>query len=353
MGKKVSVIIPVYNCEKYLSACLESLLHQTYNNLEIILIDDGSSDRSSFICDEYGGQYSKIKVIHQENAGPGMARNTGIDVMTGDYLTFVDSDDYVAKEYIETLMNLLEKYHADIAEVGLVCMYPFRNAFENSDGRIRCFEGRETLIKDYFSENRQIRNCIAGRMYDTTKINGVRFSEKSIGEDSEYSLKMLSRCERLVKYHKCLYVCRAYQETLTRRPMTSKHFDVVDILFRDISFAEQSGVKFEDWTYVFQCYVNMCYDLLGILAVQKKEKDFASELENIILVYWEINKLAEKHNIKLSTKIVEDIEHIDLWAHEYRKKNRIRIIIAQFKAMVSRIAGIFKEKISYEYQFEN
>lgn len=353
MDKKVSVIIPVYNCEKYIHACLKSLLFQTYKNLEIILIDDGSYDKSSFICDQYSEQYAIIKVVHQANKGPGVARNAGLDLMTGDYLTFVDSDDYVAKNYIEILVNLLEEYHAEIAEVGLMCMYQSRNIFENSDGEIVCFEGSDNLVKDYFSQDGQLRNCIAGRMYDMGKFKSVRFSEKFIGEDSEYSLKMLSRCERLVKYHKCLYACRGYQESLTRGLMSHKHFDVVDIFIRDVSLAKKMGVEFDDWESLFQRYIHMCYGLLEMVAEQKREADFSSELNNIVSVYWKINKMAEEHNVSLSISLVEDVEHIDIWAQKYRKKNRLKIIIKCIKNYILHIMGTFKVIISYEYKFDD
>lgn len=349
---KVSIIIPVYNCLNYLPKCLESVINQTYSDMEVILVDDGSTDGSSLICDEYAERYSFIQTIHQENTGPGMARNAGLDVIKGDFLTYIDADDYVAEKYVEVLVNLLQKYHADIAEVGIVWMYPTRNYFENSDENIIEFSGSDVLIKDYFSKERQIRNCTAGRMYNMEKFKNIRFSEKSIGEDSEYSLKMLSKCECLVKYHKCLYCCRAYQESLTRKPMNHKNFDIVEIAFRDAFFVEKSGVKLNDWEYIFQRFIQMCYGLLEMLAVQKKEKYFSEEMDNMILIYEKMNELAKKHSIELSEKLSQDIKNIDVWARNYRKKNRKKIILGKCKSIISKSVGNFKVKIMYEYKFE-
>ena len=100
--KKVSVIVPVFNVEKYLKQCIESILSQTYRNLEILLIDDGSTDSSGIICDQYGEKDQRVKVVHKKNGGLSSARNMGIDAATGAYIAFVDSDDSVCSQYIDT-----------------------------------------------------------------------------------------------------------------------------------------------------------------------------------------------------------------------------------------------------------
>lgn len=111
----ISIIVPIYNVEKYLPKCVESIAHQTYRNLEIILVDDGSPDRCGEMCDQYAVKDSRIKVIHKQNGGLSDARNTAIDVAKGEYITFVDSDDYILPDYIESLYENLKKYNADIS----------------------------------------------------------------------------------------------------------------------------------------------------------------------------------------------------------------------------------------------
>ncbi|MGM9600387.1 MAG: glycosyltransferase family 2 protein [Faecousia sp.] len=110
----ISVIIPVYNVEKYLQRCLDSVIEQTYKNLEVILIDDGSTDHSGEICDDYAAKDVRIHVIHQENQGVSAARNKGLDNVKGEYITFVDSDDYIVNDMIAELLRLSEEEHADI-----------------------------------------------------------------------------------------------------------------------------------------------------------------------------------------------------------------------------------------------
>lgn len=131
---KISVIVPVYNVEPYLRKCLDSLLSQTYKDFEIVLIDDGSPDKSGDICDEYAQKYENISVIHQKNAGPSTARNAGIEQATGEYITFVDSDDWVTETFLEDMMrssaDLLCQEAERLDEDGnIIDQYHFCNKF--------------------------------------------------------------------------------------------------------------------------------------------------------------------------------------------------------------------------------
>ena len=115
MENLISVIVPVYNIEAYLRKCIDSILAQTYTNLEIILVDDGSTDNSGEICNEYAAKDARIRVIHKGNGGLSSARNTGIDIATGKYIGFVDSDDYLAPDMYEKLLGAIVNNHADIS----------------------------------------------------------------------------------------------------------------------------------------------------------------------------------------------------------------------------------------------
>ena len=117
--KLVSIVLPIYNVEKYLNRCLESVVNQTYKNLEIILVDDGSTDGCTAICDDWAKRDERIMVIHKQNAGLGMARNTGIENATGDFICFYDSDDYIEIETIQKCVDVLEKNKAELVCYGL------------------------------------------------------------------------------------------------------------------------------------------------------------------------------------------------------------------------------------------
>lgn len=115
----ISIIVPVYNVEKYIDRCMTTLLGQTYKNIEVILVDDGSPDGCPKLCDEYAKKDSRVKVVHKENGGLGYARNSGLDIATGEYIAFVDSDDYVTEDMCEKLMSAAMKYNADIVYGGI------------------------------------------------------------------------------------------------------------------------------------------------------------------------------------------------------------------------------------------
>lgn len=118
---KVSIIVPVYNVEKYLDRCMQSLLNQTLSDIEIIMVDDGSPDRCPQMCDEYAAKDRRVRVIHKENGGLGLARNTGLDAATGEYVAFVDSDDFTSVEAYENLLKRLKKTVQILSMRVLIC----------------------------------------------------------------------------------------------------------------------------------------------------------------------------------------------------------------------------------------
>ena len=123
----ISTIIPIYKVEKYLQTCIESVVNQTIKDLEIILVDDGSPDYCPEICDAWAQKDSRIKVIHKENGGLSDARNAGLDIAQGEYISFVDSDDWIAPNMYEIMLEVIEKEHADICACGIMGCYPSKN----------------------------------------------------------------------------------------------------------------------------------------------------------------------------------------------------------------------------------
>lgn len=156
----ISVIVPVYKVEKYLHKCIESILEQSYKDYELILVDDGSPDDCPDICDFYAEQYSNIIVIHKENGGLSDARNAGIKIARGEYITFIDSDDYVDQNYLITLISLLEKYDADISVTGIKTFYE-NEVIPQKNGIIReyVYTGMEALEKMLYQKTLDSSAC--------------------------------------------------------------------------------------------------------------------------------------------------------------------------------------------------
>ena len=145
----ISVIIPVYNSEKFLNRCVDSVLKQSYKELDIILIDDGSSDKSGEMCDQYAQMDKRVRVIHQKNRGVSAARNSGLDVAIGDYCTFVDSDDYIESEMYQSMIDIAEQYNCDVIMCDCVKEFGTRTEAYTHDIRQGYYD-REQLEKEYF-----------------------------------------------------------------------------------------------------------------------------------------------------------------------------------------------------------
>ena len=156
----VSIVIPIYNVEAYLKQCLETIVNQTYPNLEIILVNDGSPDNSEEICKEFFKRDSRIRYVRQVNGGLSAARNTGIDLATGDYITFVDPDDWVTEDYVETLYTQLKKYEADVSIANYNLFNESTSKFlikvTENDYSETLYEGRDIIDQDAIQETRDM-----------------------------------------------------------------------------------------------------------------------------------------------------------------------------------------------------
>lgn len=187
MNPLISIIIPVYNVEKHIEKCVKSLLDQTYENIEIILINDGSADNSGAVCNSLAEKDSRIVVIHQDNAGVSAARNNGLDIMKGEFVTFVDSDDYVDTQFIECLYNALSAKNADISTCGHYRVEfdgSLKKIYHLSDNpeEIICMSGKDTIMNMFYE-----RICSASsgsKLYKRELFKNLRFPDYIMGEDT-------------------------------------------------------------------------------------------------------------------------------------------------------------------------
>ena len=146
----ISIIVPIYNTEKYLNECVDSIINQTYKNIEIILVNDGSTDNCLKICDEYAKKDKRVKVIHKENGGLSSARNSGLDILTGKYVCFIDSDDYVATTFVYDMFNLITKYNADIVEGSYQTINDAERFVNETDLKANAFLGNFAVLPREF-----------------------------------------------------------------------------------------------------------------------------------------------------------------------------------------------------------
>lgn len=178
---KLSVIVPVYKAEKYLKRCIDSILGQTYRNIEVILVDDGSPDNCPQICEQYQKIDKRVQVIHQRNAGVAVARNSGMEIATGDYLTFVDSDDYLEKEMYISIVQVIEKYHCDVVMCDCVKEFKDHTELYTHDIRVGYYSEKQ-LKEEYYPHLLMMENV----EYPATISNCLCVFKNKRGEHSKF-----------------------------------------------------------------------------------------------------------------------------------------------------------------------
>ncbi|SDB46678.1 Glycosyltransferase involved in cell wall bisynthesis [Pseudobutyrivibrio sp. YE44] len=231
----VSVVVPVYNVEKQLERCVDSIVNQTYKNLEIILVDDGSTDSSGKMCDELAKNDSRIKVAHQKNKGLSGARNTGIDMSSGGYIFFVDSDDYVDVRTIEILMNQAEKHNAQIAACGFAYVFdgdkpeiPFTSDVYG------VWSGRESLVQMMRTNN--ICTVAWNKLYKAQLWEGVRYPEGKYHEDEATTYKLLYKAKIVSYIPDCLYKYYQRENSIMNAGLSGRYKDYIWAVRERINF---------------------------------------------------------------------------------------------------------------------
>lgn len=195
----ISVIVPCYKVEQYLSKCIDSILRQTYCNLEIWLVDDGSPDRCGQICDEYAAIDNRIKVIHKTNGGLSDARNVAIDLATGEWITFVDSDDYVTEDYVETLYSLVAKYHCMMAVADWQILPLGSNVAIENKKTVEIFFSSRGALEDMFNQ-RHFDTSACAKLYHRDLFRDIRYPKGMLFEDLLTTFKLMLRCENGIAY---------------------------------------------------------------------------------------------------------------------------------------------------------
>ena len=202
--KKLSVIVPIYNVEEYLTACIESILDQTYQNLELLLVDDGSTDNCKNICETYVSKDDRVRLLSQSNAGQGAARNRALDIAQGEYIAFVDADDYIDRDMYSVMIRAMEETESDIANCGLVTHSGIRNANSDVPEKNRVWVGAENVLREYF-DSQYINGSPCNKVYCKHLFDEIRFPEGVAREDVYIMYRLLGKCQRAVHVGQCFY----------------------------------------------------------------------------------------------------------------------------------------------------
>jgi glycosyltransferase involved in cell wall biosynthesis len=326
MMELISVIVPVYRVEEYLDRCVQSIVNQTYSNLEILLVDDGSPDRCPMMCEKWAEKDLRIKVIHRQNGGISAARNTGVANSTGPYILMVDSDDYLYAGMIETLYRTLLETDADLA----ICDYK-RGREDNYIFRVdakasyEIVSAKEALIRAYMSSDSALQYIAPwGKLYKRSLFDGLCYPEGKIFEDIYLTHKILYRCGRIAVVPQKMVYYFQRETSIMNAKFHVKKLDYLEGLKERIVFFEQHGlndlaeIAYDEYLHALVWEYSRVRDLLGDTAAMRDismryrnayRKGYASKRypketarflrafyhnPEWIIVYWKINSKWKK-----------------------------------------------------------
>lgn len=296
----ISVIVPVYNVACYLPECVESILGQSFRDFELILVDDGSTDSSGELCDQYRLKDSRIQVIHKINGGLSSARNAGIDAASGNFIAFVDSDDFVHEEYLSVLYKMAEEYNADLTACSFVkgktCEWP-----KNTDA-VEIRNGRE--IMENMNDRDVIITVAWNKLYKSSlfKENKLRFPEGKLHEDMFLMPQILWHAEKMIITDRKLYFYRQRSGSIMNSSFSLKNFDILDAVEFRMGYLKEKGLS---RLYKDECesYVRKCFQIKSRLNNAEDRKNYIKILqERVGSVVWNrnvISILSWKYKLKL------------------------------------------------------
>ncbi|MGN0383573.1 MAG: glycosyltransferase family 2 protein [Eubacterium sp.] len=297
MEPLISVVVPIYKVEDYISRCVDSIINQTYKNLEIILVDDGSPDNCPQLCDEYAKKDNRIKVIHKINGGLSDARNAGMKVSTGEYISFIDSDDYITFDFLETLYNTMITENSDIVECCVVKFYEDNHFDEyNDDFSIENYgivDGLSALI----SEN-PFKQHVWNKLYKTDLVMDISFAVGKLNEDEFWTYQVFGKAERITKINKTMYYYFQRSSSIMGNTYNLKRLDAlegkanrqkyIDIYFPELSLKSKIDL-YGSCIFAYQCVLKY---MSG--KDKKKAKSIINEYRgNYNLTFTEIKNITD------------------------------------------------------------
>lgn len=293
----ISVIVPIYNVEKYLGRCIESIVNQTYKNIEIILVDDGSPDNCPEICDNWEKKDERIKVIHKENGGLSDARNAGLEIASGDYISFIDSDDYISLDFFETLLETMISENSDIVECSVVKFYEKNNFDDYYDDLSVCSFNKINGLSALISEN-PFHQHVWNKLYQFSLVSDIPFAVGKLNEDEFWTYQIFGRAKKVTKINKTMYYYFQRENSIMGNMYNLKRLDALEGKYNRQKYIEdnfpqitqQSKLEFFG-SCIFACQSSMRF-------LNKKDKKKAMEVlkkyvsecklsrEDLLLLKW-------------------------------------------------------------------
>lgn len=298
MNPLISVIVPIYKVENFLKKCVDSIINQTYKNLEIILVDDGSPDNCPQICDEYARQDSRIKVIHKENGGLSDARNAGMKIANGEYVAFIDSDDYISGDFIETLYNAMKAENSDIVECDVVRFEDGTTpSVINDNCEINSFsteKGLSLLIsEDKFHQH------VWNKLYKSVLALKIPFAKGKLNEDEFWTYQVFGQAERVTKINKSMYFYLQRSGSIMGNTFSMRRLDALEAKAERQKYIEKNFPNLSKQAKIdlYGTCIFMCQSVMKFLKGKDKK-----QAKKIIIQYERANKLTKDELLSLAGK---------------------------------------------------
>lgn len=305
---EVSIIVPVYQVEKYIRQCVDSILAQTFTDFELILVDDGSKDQSGQICDEYAVIDGRVKVIHQKNSGAATARNSGMNQAVGNYFMFVDSDDYIAPTMLECLHKTILNEKADMVVCN--CLYFFESDEKKdfcTNMELETLSGMEIFYNRKNERNYGVWTVVWNKLIKREIVQKVKFRSGKYYEDEFWANDIYQMDIKVVTIPDCLYYYRQHDDSTMKKKNIKKNFDIIEAL------QERIDIYLKEQKYSDQAYKVLIYSLEHLeeskrmvanqeeqdkfIQAEKRTKDIVkqlkkrklSKMKSVSLIFMEIN----------------------------------------------------------------
>lgn len=284
MKDLISIIVPIYNVERYLDKCIQSIINQTYSKLEIILIDDGSPDDCPQLCDEWAKKDSRIKVVHKKNGGLSSARNSGLDIFTGKYVAFVDSDDWIDEKYIETLYKNLIKHNVDISMVSYN-RHETDNIFNPYSGVDSRVITKDEAIKDFCYFRKNLAGGTWDKLCKAELFKTLRFPVGLNSEDRYTNAVIYSKSNSIYYDNTPLYSYRIRENSICTAKFNSHFFDEEKVAELAIKYLQKNNYANDNDLHNFR--MSVCRNILYKLSVMNADKKYIKEyLKKTRSYYW-------------------------------------------------------------------
>lgn len=328
----ISIIVPIYNGEKYLKKCIDSILSQTYTQLEVILVDDGSSDGSLDICRHYEKSDKRIIVLHKENGGLSDARNAGLRIASGEYITFIDCDDYVHKDMLYIMCRELQKYNADFVTCGLIRLA------EGDDVATDCkvdFTDVKVYNKDIalLHIHSDVNVTGPGKLYKRKLFDNLQYELGRYHEDEFMIHQLIYLCKRVVAIQNGYYFYVAHQNSIMADFSYKRLCDALDALTERLYF-----VKMHKWEAVFHFTVNTFFDYV---------MQSYRELPESGLKDWKTAQKLLRDRVKLLWKDKEIRSYMSFDARVFYISPEVYFKVEKWRKVKNRVKGAIKNIIGY------